>query len=209
MDYFLSYSKESMVVLNATFGPDLWSDIHREIELLADRELPKKLSVSLPSLKEKINEYRKTKVTLVAEVKSKIAIPYKHQCDESSNHRIYHELLENDKVDAFISVPLSNLIKVRLRCSQLIENSHKLSVKKASEVSVFLLGDLDRLHKPEIPHAYPVAFGFRGYSMKTEVLRKMIQDVLFTLFTKCLYVPVVSYDGKWTKLPFKKTIQVQ
>ena len=202
--FFLSYSKESMVVLNATYDHDLWSDIHREIELLAENDLPKKLSTSLPGIKQRIGEYRKSKVTLVAEVKSKTAIPCKHQSDEGDNCRIHHESPENNKLDSHTGVPISDLIKVFLRCAQLIESCHNLSVKKASEVLVFLLGDLDRIYKPEIPHAYPVAFGFRGYSMKTEVLRKMLQDVLFTLFIKGLYTPVVSYDGQWAKLALQE-----
>ena len=205
--YFLSYSKESLVVLSAIFDPELWSCIRKEIELLSDDKLPKKLSSSLPDVKKRINEYRQSKVILVAEVKSKSAVPCEHKTDICKNHRVYHDISTRNTV--VTGAAISDLVKVYLRCIKLIESSHKLCVKKASEVLVFLLGELDRLYKPEIPHAYPVAFAFRGYSMKTEAMRKMIQDVLFTLFTNGLYTPVVSYDGQWAKLAFQKENSTQ
>jgi hypothetical protein len=59
------------------------------------------------------------------------------------------------------------------------------------------------VYKPKIPHVFPIAFAFKGYSMKTETMRNMIRDVLTSLFLSGIYVPVVSYDGQWAKLAFQ------
>ncbi|KAH3773768.1 hypothetical protein DPMN_175136 [Dreissena polymorpha] len=198
--YLLSYSKESMVVLRAEFYPEPRTDIHREIELLSDKP-PTTLSSSLSGIKRNINEYNQSKVTLVAEVKSKTAIPCEHKTESSINNRVYHAFSTANTV--VTGVTMSDLLNVYLRCSTLIESCHNLCVKKASEVLVFQLGDLDKFYKPEVPHANPVAYAFRGYSMKTEVMRKMIQDVIFALLTNGLYIPVISFDGKWAKLAFQ------
>ncbi|CAG2200998.1 unnamed protein product [Mytilus edulis] len=68
-----------------------------------------------------------------------------------------------------------------------------------------MIADLDRCFKPELPHAFPIAYGLKGYSMKTEAMSKMIHDVLYTLYLKGLYTPVVSYDGQWAKLSFQSS----
>lgn len=39
--------------------------------------------------------------------------------------------------------------------------------------------------------------------MKTEMMRKMIQDVLLSLYHNGIYTPVVSYDGQWARLVFQ------
>lgn len=56
---------------------------------------------------------------------------------------------------------------------------------------------MDRIHKPEVPQAMPIAYAMKGYSMKTEVMRSMIEQVLNECYTRGLYVPVISFDGQW------------
>lgn len=38
--------------------------------------------------------------------------------------------------------------------------------------------------------------------MKTDIMDKMIKDVLHKLYIKGLYTLVVSYDGQWAKLAY-------
>ena len=68
------------------------------------------------------------------------------------------------------------LHKTTIRARDLTATCHKLCAQKASEVFVFLLSDLDRIHKPDVPHAYPihVAYALKGYSMEGDAMRKMI-----------------------------------
>ena len=60
--------------------------------------------------------------------------------------------------------------------------------------------DLDRLYNAEIPHAIPVAYGLKGYSLATDALRKTLQHVLLACHQKGMYVPVASFDGQWYRL---------
>ena len=201
--YFLSYSKDSMTVLHANYDADLWAMIFREIECLDKGNVPKKLGVDLGKLKEKISDYQIRNVSLVAELRSKKAIPCEHSPHETHDIRIRHERSANDVLNASDSISMSQVLRTFLRCGEVVRQCNKLCVKKASEVLVFLLGDLDRVYKSELPHAFPIAYGFKGYSMSTETMRKMINDVLYALFIRGIYAPVVSYDGQWGKLAFQ------
>lgn len=139
-------------------------------------------------------------MSFVAEVKSRVSLDCKHTTTASG--RLYHTntLDQNDIKNV---EHLQNIQETIIRCKHLLQESHDLCVLKASEVLVFILGDLDRTYKPEIPHAYPIAYALRGYSMKSEVLRQMIKDVIYVLFQKGMYTPVVAYDGQWSKLAFQ------
>lgn len=52
----------------------------------------------------------------------------------------------------------------------------QLQREMASQVIVVLLSDLDRMWKPEEPHAVPAMYFFRGYSLSMETMRKLIDD---------------------------------
>lgn len=76
----------------------------------------------------------------------------------------------------------------------------KYVLREQVKYLVFLVADLDRKYKAEIPHACPIVFVFKGYSMKTEQMQKMLHDVLFRFFCNGIYCPVMSYDGQWAIL---------
>lgn len=201
--YLLSYSKESMAILYARFDAELWSIIFKEIEGLDRNKVPKKLGMHLNILKKKISDFQKQNVTLIAEIRSKKAIECDHSTYVGQDIRIGHVRPSDCVVSETYGVLMSQNHRTFLRCGELIAHVHKLCVKKASEVLVFLLGDLDRVYKSELPHAFPIGYGFKGYSMSTETMRKMIKDVLYALFIRGIYTPVVSYDGQWAKLAFQ------
>ena len=48
---------------------------------------------------------------------------------------------------------------------KLNEDAVVLTRPRATEIIVFMMSDLDRYYKPEIPHAIPVAIGMTGYSL--------------------------------------------
>lgn len=190
---FLSYSEESMTVHRIDNDKVLWEDIFAEIKLLDHNRIPKKLSAS------RISEFCRSRVHLLAEVSSCFANP----CDHSSSMdtgRIYHEgRQERDHP----TVQLKDILKILLKCKELVRVCHEICTQRASEVLVFLVADLDLTYKAEIPHAFPIGFALKGYSMKTDTMRKMLQDVLLALFIRGMYTPVISYDGQWAKLAFQ------
>ena len=195
--YFVSYGKESTAVHMVEFDEQLWDDICVEVKNLNPDKSPKRLSPKVTVIKSNIDKFCRSRVQLVAEVKSKIAKACQHASDETG--RIYHENINTFQDE----VVLTEVQRVFIRGSDAVKTSDSLCSHKASEVLVFLLADLDRIHKPEIPNAYPIAYALKGYSMKASVMRNMIEDVFQELFLKGLYTPVVSYDGQWSVLAYR------
>jgi hypothetical protein len=202
---FLSYSKESMTVHQARFDSDLWNTIYSEIQTIKQNNNPKKLSATLPSLKQSISKYCHTNVNLVAEIKSCIAKPCDHSSEINGAARIYHQHDTENETQSSGELLLRSIRKTFLRCDTIISECHKLCAQRASEVLVFMVADLDRSYKPELPHAYPIAYAPKGYSMKTDIMNKIIHEVLYALYTRGLYSLVVSYDGQWAKLAFQSS----
>ena len=56
---------------------------------------------------------------------------------------------------------------------------------------------------PEMHHASPVGYAFKGYSMRADVMRNMIECVLQECYVLGLYIPVISFDAKWFSLAIR------
>lgn len=186
-----------MTVLRVQYDPELWDLICIRILELDVVNPQKRLGTGMDFLKQKIKRFCENNIHLVAELKSKTAVPCNHSSTKSG--RLFHTCKN------FINeeIALADLQRCCMRADKAISTGHRLSCRKASEVLVFLLADLDRIYKPEFPHAFPVAYALKGYSMRSDIMRKMIQDVLNELFVQGLYTPVVSYDGQWASLSVK------
>ena len=187
----------STAIHNIRFNGDLWSEILEEIKHLDINHTPRRLGLNTEPLRMKVKNFCSVNTSLVAELKSKIGKTCSHSSEERG--RIFHKPSKIIKE----TVLLQDIQRSFTRAIETIEISHNLCSNKASEVLVFLLADLDRMYKPDVPHAFPVVYAFKGYSMKSESMRKMIQDVLKELFIQGLYTPVVSYDGQWASSAFK------
>ncbi|KAK3107914.1 hypothetical protein FSP39_025021 [Pinctada imbricata] len=199
--FFVSYSMESTTIQHAHFDEPIWNNIQSEIRIVNLGQRQKILKERILPLKQKIMEYCKTKVKLVAEVPSCNAVPCSHK-ESDEEHRLYHSPSERSENSALC---LSQIERTCLKISNLIKDCHTLCAIKASEVLVFLLSDLDRTYKAAIPHAMPIAYALKGFSMKTDAMQKMICDVRKALFINGMYTPIVSFDGQWSKLAFQKS----
>lgn len=89
------------------------------------------------------------------------------------------------------------------RLRKLFTEADHLTKLIASEILVFMLSDVDRKFKPEMPHAIPIAYGLKGYSLKSESLRNMINHVVQTCHASGLHVPVISFDGQWARIAMR------
>ena len=189
---FLSYSKESMTVHEITYDAVLWEKIYELIKNVDYKHIPKRLNVSIPSIKDEIKEFCQSKVRLHAELSSCTADYCDHPMS-SDEARIYHpDCIKPTRCNPL----LREVLRVFLKCEDIINDCYKICTTRTSEVLVFLVADLDINYKAEMSHACPISFAFKGYSMKTEQMRKMLQDVLFRLFCSGIYCPVISYDGQ-------------
>ena len=65
-----------------------------------------------------------------------------------------------------------------LKSEETVNTAWHLCRTKASEVLTFLIVNLDRVYMPETHHASPIAYAFNGYSMKSGIMRNIIECVL-------------------------------
>ena len=197
--FFICYSEESITVQRVTFDEDLWNDIQQEVHYVYgnDRPLrPTKRSELSKRIQTKINEFVENNVEFLAEMTSLKA----SDCEHSNTSG------ENEKFCSHKSEHKTGMLTVREtmeclhNCDKHIENAYKLTKAKACEFLGFMISNLDREYKTEQLHSIPIAYGLKGYSMSTDTLRSMIEDVLRHCKERGLYVPVVSFDGQWCRL---------
>lgn len=196
---FVSYLEESTAIHKAENDKNLWNDIFVQILDAQQHKNPKQMKPEVGLLRKKVESYRQERVEFVAELPSVKAVNCTHSQSVNSrrnNHEKPSESSDNDKT-------ILSCHKAVYAAVDLIRKCHKLAAQRATEVLVFMLCDLDRIYKPELPHAFPVGYGLKGYSMKTEAMRLMLKDVFKCLFQYGLYTPVVSYDGQWAKLAYQ------
>ena len=166
-------------------------------ELYPDKtaSYPRRLHPDIKDLRKELTKFVENKVSKLCEVKSVKATTCSHKyepdLDFHRGHREDIRVLESE------TVFLSELETLLHKCIECIKTAYNLCRVKATEVLVFLVANMDRIHKPEIPHAMPIAYALKGYSMKTDVMRCMIEQVLYESYTRGLYIPVIAFDGQW------------
>ena len=200
---YVSYSNHSSVVLIAQFDNELWTDILSVVKDLYpadDAKYPKSLHPKIKELKKALKNYSSEKVTKLCEVSSTKAIQCIHQTSSSEPGHQQHEsclrMADND-------VSVTELQNTVRKSEEIVNTAWHLCRTRASEVLVFLIANLDRVHMPEIHHASPVAYAFKGYSMRSDVMRNMIECVLQECYERGIYTPVVSFDGQWFSLAIR------
>ena len=142
-----------------------------------------------------LERFTNTNVSFVCEVKSVKAISCCHDTVKKSlDRRILHQcLFTEDEID----VKTQEFQNMAYNCSLCIKTAWGLCRQKTTEVLVFLAANLDRIKKAESQHASPIAYALKGYSMKTKVMRLMLDRVLQVCYETGLYCPVISFDGQW------------
>ena len=191
---FLSYTSESTSVLRVKFDAQLWDDIYCEAKrvYLTEKVKPYKLSKAVHEIRDRLKSFCETNVEFVAEVPSVRAVLCNHSNDCDGQHRHYHTTPDNDCKGMTLKTFHQSVLSVH----RLLDDAHMLTSPLATEIVVFMMSDLNRSYDPEKPHAVPVAYGLRGYSMTQDVMRKMIDDVLKKAKEKKFKVLVTSSDGE-------------
>ena len=86
-------------------------------------------------------------------------------------------------------------------CKQLVEEAYKLERKKLMEILAFVLSDTDCMHDPQYPNQVCVAYGLKGYSLTTDVLQEMIEEVRNKCHEHGIQIIADCMDGQWSKIP--------
>ncbi|CAG2226539.1 unnamed protein product [Mytilus edulis] len=197
---FLCYSLESTIVFEADFDSMLWDQImSRLIQCYgkADSKCPTKLPSDLKEFQEKMKQYCKDNVRLIAEVPSVVAKTCGHdEVSSDKNDAKYNQHKSLQQISAE-SCTVSNLNKTVYEIMETVKEAYGLIRHIATEVVVYLISDLNRSHIPERQHSVPIGYAMKGYSMTTDVMRNMVNDILEKCYHGGLYVPVISFDGQW------------
>ncbi|XP_045178040.2 uncharacterized protein LOC123538138 [Mercenaria mercenaria] len=83
---------------------------------------------------------------------------------------------------------------------EVIKDAYEVQRVMASQVVVYLLADLDRFWKNEQPHAIPVLYFYRGYSLSMDITRKITETCKTACRSNGLDVIVSAADGEFTPL---------
>ena len=103
--------------------------------------------------------------------------------------------VSNERPDTlWTKVDIENLIKDVIH---LISNGYQLQRCKASEAVVFLCSDLNRTWNKNTIRWSPIVWFPKCYSLKTETMRLIDEEVLDACFAAGLHVPATSFDGQW------------
>ena len=97
----------------------------------------------------------------------------------------------------------SDLARALLKAKTSIKESYNLKRIYASQVVVYLLSDLDRMWKSELPHAVPVMFFYRGYSLPMEIAKTLTEHCRNKCKAKGLDIVATASDGEFLPLMVK------
>ena len=195
---YLSWSPDSSTVFIVTFHDELWREILSAVENLYGGDNPKKLTrvnEQCRHLREGVKKFLETNVEFLCEVPS---LTTKQAYIEHSLLKHPYRFAEEPTKATKMSLSSSeeNLIKLK----SALQEAFQLSRKKATEVVVWMLSDVDRLWKSEVPHALPVCYAMQGYSLPVDTMRKMMNDVLQACYDHGIHIACTCFDGQWIKL---------
>ena len=97
----------------------------------------------------------------------------------------------------------SDLVRSLLKAQASTKDVYNLQRKFASQVIVYLLADLDRMWKSELPHAVPVMYCYRGYSLPMDKARALTEHCRQTCKNKGLDIVATASDGEFNPLMVK------
>ena len=98
---------------------------------------------------------------------------------------------------------IQSCIDVLYSAKETVQDCHERTKQMCSEVVVWMVSDFYRIYKTEQVHALPVAYVLKGFSLTSEIFRKMHLDMLQMLHENSIYTPVSAADGQWAQLSVK------
>ncbi len=176
---FCSWSTESMAVHLVEHDPNLWEYLLTEaynIYGCSSIPLPTKMSSAAKGLLKGIHDFASANTSLLCEVPAQ---GY-GRCEK-------HDILEDIK-------------NVTMRAIESLQTCSTLCRRKATEILVWLLSDVDRAWKAEVPHSLPVCYVMKGYSLPIKVMRNMCDDVLDACRSRNIHVACTTFDGAFLNL---------
>ena len=173
----------------------------REVDIVygSSPKKPSKISDAVKNLKLDIKKFTERNVTFICEIPSLT-------CIDSLLSVVLPDLpyvlpwasngIENQHVD---------ICAVLARSDTALKEAYQICRKKATEVLVWLISDTDRIWNAEIPHAVPIAYAMKGYSLSCNIMQKMMDHVLQSCHDRGIHVACSTFDGQWLRLATQST----
>ena len=159
---YLCWTPDSTTAFIVPENKDLIKDSLRIVDEVYNKQVPKRptrLSKDSKALKLKMKEHV-SKCEFIGEFPSVKAKPVR--TDSQSSHS------ETESACTY-----SELIRQLMKARNALVDAYNLQRKFALQFVVYLLADLDILWKMEEPHAVPVMFFYRGYSLSMDIARQL------------------------------------
>ena len=172
---YMSWTEESCTVFKVLPNDSLCQNILDEIHTVYFKDSSTRPKTVTPAAKElkKLLSHNAERCIFLGEFPSvKGFVPQSMDCsDEKSPY-----FVQKENTRSVTKMTYDDLLKHLLLGKDILLETYELQRPVASQVVVYLLADLDRLWKIEEPHAVPVSFFFRGYSLSMEVMRRITKE---------------------------------
>lgn len=193
---YVSWSEESTTLMVVKFDEVLWNLILEEAyQIYGHGQIPTltKQTPGAKAIKAELASFQQRNVKLLLETSSATSVPTENTC---VSMEFLPFMITNFFCDdlGLASVTMLPCIKNTLK------HSFELTRKKATEVLVWLVSDVDRAWRPETPHSVPVAYGLKSYSLTSAVMRNMTDEILAACHEKGVHVACTCFDGQWLTL---------
>ena len=135
-------------------------------------------------------------------------MPVLHGCDIIQNERDGESVFRKVKNVEKNPIDLDSLIgKVKYlaaECKCVLNDAHNICRDKSSEILLFMLSDSDRMKVDnDATYTHPIAYAMKGYSLKVQTMRDMIQLLRNVLHENKIPILCECFDGQWANLAFK------
>lgn len=206
---FTCRSEESMSVFEVKNNPRLWEKCWRElisVYAAEDRSRPKRFSKTRKQLQDDIIAFQSTNTTLIGEFPStKVVSRNTTQLVSDDTHNPYIRAGKCSRQER--QVELSDVQNTLETLKMWFIDTYECLPSVASEILVFMVSDLDRMYNMESENAHIVAYAMKGPSMRNDILRKMIHDVISTCEKHDLKIVLTSSDGQWHQYGFTDDVK--
>ena len=199
---YISYSEESTTFMECKFDSDLWEHLWTETKKTYDYINPLKpshLDANIGNIKASLQDYISQNVTFICELPSIKGF----ESDENINYRIknpYKKGPVHVASEPDFQLIYSDIFEHCNKAKTMTEKSHELSRKKAGEILTFILSDSDREKSQYGIDHIPIAYAMKGYSLKVEIMRKLIEDVRNKCKDEGIDILTEVSDGQWFKI---------
>lgn len=199
---YISWSPESNTVFLIPPHEDVCNNIKEELESIYNVPIPKlpgKISEASKEIKAALGDISKN-CKFLGEYPSVFGY-YSEQISNNNPESPYIEM-QKDSQYSLQQRPTTydDVIKQLLISKEIVDEAFELQRQMASQVIVVLLADLDRFWKSEQPHAVPVMYFFRGYSLSMEIMRNLLEKCKEECRRNGIDVVACSSDGEFYPL---------